>query len=331
MVKILVLLSLAAIATAQMAPVRPSIGRIVRENPLIDQLLGSEATIEVLASGMAWSEGPVWVKDGKYLLFSDIPNNSVMKWSEKDGLSLFLKPSGYTGIGPYSREPGSNALILDSEGRLTSCEHGDRRVSVLTKGGGKRTLVDNYQGKRLNSPNDLVYKSNGDLYFTDPPYGLPSPDSPLREMDYCGVFRLSKSGVMTLLTKEMTRPNGLAFSPDEKTLYVANSDPDKAIWMAFPVNADGTLGNGKVFSDVTGMVKDHPGLPDGMKVDSRGNLFAAGPGGIHVYAPDGKRLGRIDTGQRTANCNWGEDGSTLYMTADSYLCRIRTKTKGNGW
>ena len=331
MVKILVLLSLAAIATAQMAPVRPSIGRIVRENPLIDQLLGSEATIEVLASGMAWSEGPVWVKDGKYLLFSDIPNNSVMKWSEKDGLSLFLKPSGYTGIGPYSREPGSNALILDSEGRLTSCEHGDRRVSVLTKGGGKRTLVDNYQGKRLNSPNDLVYKSNGDLYFTDPPYGLPSPDSPLREMDYCGVFRLSKSGVMTLLTKEMTRPNGLAFSPDEKTLYVANSDPDKAIWMAFPVNADGTLGNGKVFSDVTGMVKDHPGLPDGMKVDSRGNLFAAGPGGIHVYAPDGKRLGRIDTGQRTANCNWGEDGPTLYMTADSYLCRIRTKTKGNGW
>jgi gluconolactonase len=331
MVKILVLLSLAAIAMAQMAPVRPSIGRIVRENPLIDQLLGSEATIEVLASGMAWSEGPVWVKDGKYLLFSDIPNNSVMKWSEKDGLSLFLKPSGYTGIGPYSREPGSNALILDAEGRLVSCEHGDRRVSVLTKGGGKRTLVDNYQGKRLNSPNDLVYKSNGDLYFTDPPYGLPSPDSPLREMDYCGVFRLSKSGVMTLLTKEMTRPNGLAFSPDEKTLYVANSDPDKAIWMAFPVNADGTLGNGKVFSDVTGMVKDHPGLPDGMKVDSRGNLFAAGPGGIHVYAPDGKRLGRIDTGQRTANCNWGEDGSTLYMTADSYLCRIQTKTKGNGW
>jgi gluconolactonase len=213
---------------------------------------------------------------------------------------------------------------------MVSCEHGDRRISVLTKGGGKRTLVDNYQGKRLNSPNDLVYKSNGDLYFTDPPYGLPSPESPLREMDYCGVFRLSK-GVLTLLTKEMSRPNGLAFSPDEKTLYVANSDPDHAVWMAFPVNADGTLGKGRVFTDVTSMVKDHPGLPDGMKIDRSGNLFAAGPGGIHIYAADGKRLGRIDTGQRTANCNWGEDGSTLYIAADSYLCRIRTTTKGNGW
>jgi len=332
MVKILLLLSLAVVATAQMpAVVRPSMGQIRRENPLLDKLLAADARIEVLASWMAWSEGPVWVKDGGYLLFSDIPNNSVMKWSEKDGLSLFLKPSGYTGLGPYSKEPGSNALILDAEGRLTSCEHGDRRVSVMTKGGGKRTLVDNFQGKRLNSPNDLVYKSNGDLYFTDPPYGLPSIDSPMREMDYCGVFRLSKSGTMTLLTKEMSRPNGLAFSPDEKTLYVANSDPDHAVWMAFPVNADGTLGKGRVFADVTSMVKDHPGLPDGMKVDRGGNLFATGPGGIHVYAADGKRLGRIDTGQRTANCNWGEDGSTLYVTADSYLCRIRTTTKGNGW
>lgn len=334
--KILLLLSVAAIAMAQ---TRPTMGRILRENPLIDKLLGADAHVEVLASGMAWSEGPVWVpvhgNDGGYLLFSDIPNNSVMKWSEKDGLSLFLKPSGYTGTGPYSHEPGSNALVLDSEGRLVSCEHGDRRISVLTKGGGKRTLVDHYQGKRLNSPNDLVYKSNGDLYFTDPPYGLPSPESPLREMDYCGVFRLGKDGKTTLLTKEMSRPNGLAFSPDEKTLYVANSDPDHAVWMAFPVNADGTLGKGKVFVDVTGMVKDHPGLPDGMKIDRSGNLFAAGPGGIHVYAADGKRLGRIDTGQKTANCNWGPslngDGSTLYITADSYLCRIQTMTKGNGW
>jgi gluconolactonase len=332
MVKILLLLSLAAIAMAQMPlPARPTMGQVLRENPMLDKLLAPGAHVEVLASGMAWSEGPVWVKDGAYLLFSDIPNNSVMKWSEADGLSLFLKPSGYTGHLPYSHEPGSNALVLDSEGRLVSCEHGDRRISVLTKGGGKRTLADNYQGKRLNSPNDLVYKSNGDLYFTDPPYGLPSPESPLREMDYSGVFRLAKNGTLTLLTKEMSRPNGLAFSPDEKTLYVANSDPDRAVWMAFPMNADGTLGKGRVFMDVTAMVKDHPGLPDGMKIDRNGNLFAAGPGGIHVYAPDGKRLGRIDTGQKTANCNWGEDGSTLYITADSYLCRIRTTTKGNGW
>jgi gluconolactonase len=281
---------------------------------------------------MAWSEGPVWIKDGGYLLFSDIPRNSVMKWSEKDGLSLFLKPSGYTGLGDYSKEPGSNGLITDPQGRLVSCEHGDRRVSVMTKGGGKRTLIDNYEGKRLNSPNDAVYKSNGDLYFTDPPYGLPKQENdPSREMDFCGVFRLSKTGAVTLLTKELSRPNGIAFSPDEKTLYVANSDSDRAVWMAFPVSGDGTLGKGRVFKDVTAMAKDHPGVPDGMKVDHNGNLFAAGPGGIHIYAPDGKLLGRIDTGQRTANCNWGEDGSTLYITADSYLCRLRTKTKGNGW
>ena len=154
---------------------------------------------------------------------------------------------------------------------------------------------------------------------------------PSRELDFCGVFRVSKGGAVTLLTKEMTRPNGIAFSPDEKTLYVANSDPGRAVWMAFPVNADGMLGQGRVFADVTAMAKDHPGLPDGMKVDRAGNLFATGPGGIHVFTPDGQRLGRIDTGQRTANCNWGEDGSVLYITADSYICRLRTKTRGMGW
>jgi gluconolactonase len=332
MVRILLLLSLVALAMAQAPAPRPTMGRIVRDLPGLDALIPADAKIEVLGSGMMWSEGPVWVKDGSYLLFSDIPRNSVMKWTETEGLSLFLKPSGYTGLGDYSKEPGSNALVIDAEGRLTSCEHGDRRISVLTKGGGKRTLVDSYQGKRLNSPNDLVFKSNGDLYFTDPPYGLPKQaDDPSREMDYCGVFRLSKTGLVTLMTKEMTRPNGLAFSPDEKTLYVANSDPQRAIWMAFPVNADGTLGQGRVFADVTSMVKDNPGLPDGMKIDRAGNLFATGPGGIHVFSPDGKRLGRIDTNQRTSNCNWGGDGSTLYITADSYICRLQTKPRGNGW
>jgi gluconolactonase len=330
MVRTSVLLCLAVYGYSQ--SVRPTLGRILRDTPQLDNLIAADARIEVLASGIAWSEGPVWIKDGGYLLFSDIPRNSTMKWNEKEGLSLFMKPSGYTGIGPYSAEPGSNGLILDSEGRLVSCEHGDRRISVLTKGGGKRTLVDNYQGKRLNSPNDAVYKSNGDLYFTDPPYGLPKQaDDPSRELDFCGVFRLSKAGAVTLLTKEMSRPNGIAFSPDEKTLYVANSDPQKAVWMAFPVNADGTLGSGHVFADVTAMGKDHPGLPDGMKIDRAGNLFATGPGGIHVFTAEGKRIGRIDTGQRTSNCNWGDDGSTLYITADSYVCRLRTKTKGLGW
>jgi len=310
----------------------PTFGKIVREDSRLDSLLDPNARIEVLASGFEWTEGPVWVRDGGFLLFSDIPRNSIMRWKEGEGVSLFMKPSGYTGVTDYGREPGSNALLLDRQGRLVCCEHGDRRLSRVEKQGGKRTLVDNYMGRRLNSPNDAVFKSNGDLYFTDPPYGLPKhADDPHRELDFCGVFRLSPDGKLTLLTKELTRPNGLAFSPDEKTLYVANSDPERAIWMAFPVQSDGTLGKGRIFADVTSMVNQSPGLPDGMKVDRSGHLFATGPGGVHIFDPEGHRLGRIDTGQATANCNWGDDGSTLYMTADHYLCRLRTKTRGPGW
>lgn len=310
----------------------PTIGEVIRLDPRLDQLIDKDAKIEVLSSGFVWTEGPVWVGDPKsgYLLFSDIPRNSVMKWEEGKGASLFLKPSGYTGATPYGNEPGSNGLLLDQQGRLVSCEHGDRRVSVMTKDGGKRTLIDNYMGKRLNSPNDGTFKSNGDLYFTDPPYGLPNRyDDPRRELDFCGVYRLAKDGTLTLLTKEMTRPNGITFSPDEKTLYVAQSDPKAAIWKAFPVNEDGTLGKGKVFHDATSAVGKLPGLPDGMKTDVKGNVFATGPGGCYVFTPSGELLGRISTGERTANCAWGNDGSTLYMAADTYLVRIQTKTKGH--
>jgi gluconolactonase len=310
----------------------PFIGKIYREDPELDRLIPRDARIEVLASGFDWTEGPVWVRDGGYLLFSDIPRNSIMKWKEGIGATLYMKPSGFTGVGDYSAEPGSNGLLFDPQGRLVCCEHGDRRLSRLEPGGGKKTLVDSYMGKRLNSPNDAVFKSNGDLYFTDPPYGLPKQaDDPHREMDFCGVYRLAKDGKVTLLTKEMTRPNGIAFSPDEKTLYVAQSDPERAIWMAFPVKEDGTLGKGRVFADVTSTVNKLPGLPDGMKVDRGGYLFATGPGGVYVFAPDGRRLGRIETGEKTSNCAWGDDGSTLYMTADMYICRIRTTTKGMGW
>jgi gluconolactonase len=310
----------------------PTIGKIHRLDPRLDQLIDPEARLEVIASGFEWSEGPIWIRDGGYLLFSDIPNNVVMRWKEDEGLSVFLKPAGFTGVGDYGREPGSNGLTLDAQGRLVSCEHGDRRVSRLERGGGKRTLADSFEGKRFNSPNDLVYKSNGDLYFTDPPYGLPQNwDDPRRELDFCGVYRLAADGRLTLLTKELTRPNGLAFSPDEKILYVAQSDPKRAIWMAYPVQADGSLGAGKVFYDATPMVGQMPGLPDGLKVDRAGNVFATGPGGVHIFAPDGKPLGRIETGEATANCAWGGDGSTLYLAADMYVCRIRTKTKGAGW
>lgn len=321
-----------ALAQPPQALVKPTLGKIHRDSPKLDAVLAPDATVEVIASGFAWCEGPVWDKRNNCLLFSDIPRNMVMRWKEGEGVTTFLKPSGYTGIVDYGKEPGSNGLTIDTEGRLVSCEHGDRRVSRLEKDGGKRTLVDNYQGKRLNSPNDLVYKSNGDLYFTDPPYGLPKNfDDPRRELDFCGVYRLSKAGQLTLLTRELSRPNGIAFSPDEKTLYVSNSDPEKAIWMAYPVNGDGLLGKGRVFGDTTSVADKMPGLPDGMKVASSGHTFMSGPGGIYIFTPDGTRLGRIDTGQRTSNCAWGEDGSTLYMTADYFVCRIKTRTKGIGW
>ncbi len=324
-----VLLALSLPLMAQDTLNFPSFGKIHRDDQRLDKLIPKDAKIEVLTSGFEWAEGPVWVKDGGFLLFSDVIKNQIMKWKEGVGVSVFMKPSGYTGVVEWAPEPGSNGLMIDSEGRLVSCEHGDRRIGRLEKNGGKRTLVDNYEGKRLNSPNDGVYKSNGDLYFTDPPYGLPKQwDDPRRELDWSGVYRLGKDGKLTLLTKEMTRPNGLAFSPDEKTLYVANSDPKKAVWMKFPVNSDGTLGKGTVFADVTNMVDKLPGLPDGMKVDKDGNLFATGPGGIHIFAADGTRLGRIETGEKTANCAWGNDGSNLYITADMYLCRVKTTTRG---
>lgn len=312
----------------------PTIGKVVRLDPALDALIPKDAEIEVLATGFEWSEGAVWDKSDGSVLFSDIPRNSVMRWKEKVGTTLFLKPAGYTGASDYGKEPGSNGLGFDSEGRLISCEHGDRRISMMTKDGGKRTLVDNYEGKRLNSPNDLAIKSNGDIYFTDPPYGLPKRwEDPRRELDFCGVYRISKEdGSLTLLTKEMTRPNGIAFSPDEKTLYVAQSDPKAAIWKAFPVKADGTLGEGKIFYDATAEVGKLKGLPDGLKVDKQGNVWATGPGGVYIFSPEGKVLGRIAPGEATANCAWGgPDGTTLYLTSDMYLARIKTSTAGNGF
>lgn len=306
-----------------------TLGAIERLEAAFDQLLPADAKIEVLAKGFTWSEGPVWVPQGGYLLFSDIPRNAVFKWQEGEGVSLFLCPAGYTGNTFYGREPGSNGLLLDAQGQLVACEHGDRRVSVLTKDGGKRTLVDNYRGRRLNSPNDGVFKSNGDLYFTDPPYGLPNGfDDPRRELDFCGVYRLAKNGELTLLTAEMTRPNGIGFSPDEKTLYVAQSDPEAAIWKAFPVQDDGTLGASRVLYDATAWVGQRPGLPDGMAVDTDGRLWATGPGGVLVLTPDGQLLGRLNTGRPTANCAFGADGQTLFITADAYLCRVRTRVMG---
>lgn len=286
--------------------------------------------MEKLADGFAWVEGPIWNRAGGFLLFSDVPNNSIFKWKPGDGASLFLKPSGYTGAEPFpGREPGSNGLAFDSQERLVMCQHGDRRISRLEKDGKFTTLVDRYSGKRINSPNDLVFRSNGDLYFTDPPFGLPKAFDPARELDFCGVYRLSKNGQLTLLTKEAQAPNGIAFSPDEKTLFV--SDSRRTLWLAFDVKADGTLSKGRVLFDGTEVGKGKPGVADGLKVDAHGNIFGAAPGGLFVIAPDGTLLGRFDFGVATGNCAWGEDGSSLFIASNTALYRVRLTAKGAGF
>ncbi len=324
------------------APPRPAttyeaLGTIERLDPRFDALVPNNAKVEKLAMGFDWAEGPVWMPnlDGGSLLFSDVPLNTVYQWKPGTfGAKPWLKPSGYTGATSRTGEPGSNGLARSASGDLVLMQHGDRRVARLNRQNGKDefvTLADRFEGKRFNSPNDGVFDSAGNFYFTDPPYGLVKGiEDPARELNFQGVYRISKDGKLSLLTKEMSRPNGIALSPDEKTLYVANSDPEKAIWMAFPLNADGTVGPGRVFADVTKWV-DQPGkkgLPDGLKVDTAGNLFATGPGGVLVFAPDGTHLGTFATGEATANCGWGDDGSTLYITADMFLGRVKLTTKG---
>ncbi|WP_165065450.1 SMP-30/gluconolactonase/LRE family protein [Paludisphaera rhizosphaerae] len=307
----------------------PTLGTIERNDPAFDRLIAPNARVERIAEGFDWSEGTVWDSAGRRLLFSDVPLNVVHQWTKDGGTGDFLKPSGYTGTVARGGEPGSNGLTFDPQGRLVLCQHGDRRIGRLKADGGFETLADRFEGKRFNSPNDGVFKSNGDYYFTDPPYGLLGEHHDQgKELAFCGVYRLSTDGTMTLLTRELDFPNGIAFSPDEKTLYVANSDPKHAIWMAFPVAADGTLGAGKVFADVTPLAGKRKGLPDGMKVDVAGNVFATGPGGVLVFSPEGKHLGTLATGEACGNCAWGENGSVLYIASDMYIGRIQTTTVG---
>ena len=307
-----------------------AIGRVDRFDSALDSLIAPEAAVELLEVGFAWPEGPVWVARGGYLLFSDIPRNAIYRWNEEDGARIWMQPSGYTGVAYYGKEPGSNGLTLDSHGRLWACEHGDRRVSRLEPRGGKVTIVDSYRGKRLNSPNDLVLGAGGDLYFTDPAYGLHRRYAdPRRELDFCGVYLVRKgSRKAVLVTDELENPNGVAFAPGERTLYVTQSNPRRAVVMSYPILGDGTLGPGVVLRDLTDRTPEGPGLPDGIKVDHAGHIFTTGPGGVWVLTPDGGILGRVVTGCRVANLCWGDDGSTLYFCSDDYLCRINTLTSG---
>ncbi len=318
-------------------------GTISRADPGLDAIVPPGARIEKLADDCKWTEGPIWIHQG-YLLFADIPNNRMMKWTPHGQLSVFMQPSGYRGTAPYKGiEPGSNGMTLDRQGRLTVAGHAARnvwRMESLEKGAQVTVLADQYEGKRLNSPNDLVYKSDASLYFTDPPYGLETQDDkdPKKELTFNGVFRIRGAAnqgpgappdpkKLDLLIKDLTRPNGIGFSPDQKYLYVAVSDPARKVWMRYDVKPDGTVANGKVFYDATSNTEE--GLPDGLKVDQKGNVYSAGPGGVWVFSAEGKHLGTIKPGEKVANCNWGDaDGKTLYITASTSLYRIRLSIPG---
>lgn len=304
---------------------------VVRKDPGIDAIVPRNPKIFKLAEGFQFTEGPVWVKSanpGGHLLFSDPNANTIYKWSENEGLSVFKSPSGYEGadIAEY-KQPGSNGLTLDRQGRLTINEHGNRRVSRIEPDGKTTVVAERHEGKRLNSPNDLIYKSDGTLYFTDPPFGLPKfGDDPRKETPYNGVYRV-KDGKVELLARDLSGPNGIAFSPDEKYLYVGNWDEKNKVVMRYPVNADGSLGKGEVFFDMTAA----PGEDaiDGIKVDVQGNLYVSGPGGLWILSPAGKHLGTVVAPRHPHNMAWGDDdGKTLYMTAQSGLYRMRLNIAG---
>jgi gluconolactonase len=308
--------------------------QIIKKDPALDEIVSADAKIEKLAGGFLFTEGPIWVSrseesDG-YLLFSDPNNNLIYRWTQDGQLSVFMTKSGYRGmdIGEYG-QPGSNGLTLDRQGRLTINQHGNRRVVRMEKNGQLTVMADHYDGKRLNSPNDLVYKSDAALYFTDPPFGLPKFfDDPRRELPYSGVYRVSPDGKkVQLLTTDLKGPNGLAFSPDEKYFYVDDWDAEKKIIMRYEVQADGTLANGKVFFDMTSAEGED--ALDGMKIDQKGNLYVSGPGGLWIISPEGKHLGTIVGQEHPHNFAWGDDdGKTLYLCAQTGLYRIRLNIPG---
>ncbi|GLR70508.1 SMP-30/gluconolactonase/LRE family protein [Agaribacter marinus] len=286
-------------------------------------IISADSKLTQLADGFKWTEGPLWVEDGGYLLFSDIPNNQVLKYSDKDGLSVFLEPSGATGIEPHDSKQGSNGLLLDDKGRLVLLQQGDRRVAVMDAplSAPKSTfitLAGEIDGKRFNSPNDAVYHQNGDLYFTDPPYGLTGgADSPNRELDVMGIYATSPNGKTRLIDDSIKFPNGIGLSPDNKKMYVGVSDNKMPRWYSFDLDKDGNASNKQVLYDALDYKKktEQPGYPDGMAVHSNGTIFGTGPGGVWVFTPEGKLLARILTGKATANCALSADEKTLFLTA----------------
>jgi gluconolactonase len=307
-----------------------AVGSIERIDKSLDAIMHQDAKIEIIAKGFDWSEGPLWVADHKMLLFSDVPKNTIYKWTEAGGVQVYLTPSGYMGKDAYSREPGSNGLTLQN-GKLIICQHGERRIASMNASLTDpkpvfTTIAGQYDGKKLNSPNDAVCRSNGDIFFTDPPYGLPRQEnSPTKETPFQGVYKVSKDGKVKLLVDSITRPNGIAFLPGEKTFIVSNSDPAKALWYAFDLDGKDNVTNARIFYSAQEFSGKAKGLPDGMKVDKQGNIFASGPGGIWIFNKEGKLLGKIKLQEATSNCTLADDDKTLYLTSDMNIVRVKMR------
>ncbi|HEX6546094.1 MAG TPA: SMP-30/gluconolactonase/LRE family protein [Bryobacteraceae bacterium] len=334
-------LMFAGAAVAALAPLASSQAIQRLDSAAANRIIPQGAKVEAVATHLSkWTEGPVWARNGS-LFFAEIPENRIAEWTPGRGVSVFIHPSGYTGGAPYNGpEPGSNGMTLDSDGRLTVAGHARRnvwRLESLSPSAQITVLADSYKGKKFNSPNDLVYKSDGSLYFTDPPYGLrtQSDKDPDKQLSFNGVYRIpnarqQKAGAppardkLQLLIKDMPRPNGIAFSPDEKYLYV--SDSERQLWMRYKVAADGSVSDGSVFCDAKG--QQGVGGPDGIKVDKQGNVYGAGPGGVWIISPEGKHIATIGVPERVGNVAWGNDGKTLYITATSGIYRIRLNAAG---
>ena len=316
-------------------PPLPAFGKLTAMDPAFGDVVSADARLEKIAEGFTWSEGPAWVKDGSYLLFNDVPENTLYRWSQSEGLSVFLKPSGLANPDPQTtREAGANGLFPEPGGTLLLADSGSRVVARLDpKTKRKSILASRFEGKRFNSPNDVVLHSSGAVFFTDPPYGLKGlDDSPVKETPVNGVYRIDPDGQVRLIDDGLSFPNGIALSPDQRTLYVSNSDPARPIWMAYSLDAQGELLGKRVFADASDLLGEGiEGLPDGMAIAQSGQIFATAPGGVLVMDAAGKRLGRIATGTAVSNCAFGDDGKTLYLTSHTLLARVRVRVTGLGF
>ncbi len=305
-----------------------TIGGVIVNQKSLKEIMNTQAKPEIIAEGFDWSEGPLWLPKQNMLIWSDVPRNTIYKWTG-EGVSVYLEPSGYTSEKKRVGETGSNGLLLDENGKLILCQHGDRRIArmegdIENASANFITLADRFEGKKFNSPNDAAFGPDGNLYFTDPPYGLEyQMEDTLKELDFQGVFKVTPKGIVTLMSKSLTRPNGIAFNKGKTKCYISNSDPGHAVWMMYDINESGDLINERLFFDATYLVEEGNGLPDGLKVNSDGILFASGPGGLLILSAEGEHLGTIHTGSPVSNCAFNEDETVLFMTSDEMIVKIK--------